>query len=131
MFALCFSICVINFPIYASSGAYKEEKETSLPVLKDATMDHAVVQSYSYKLLSRNNTPKLITKTKYNAAEFVILMIPYVGALYAAGKTGDVYYRYESTYSYTCRVGYYDSMGHYLYSRTYTGKTKGYDFKQA
>lgn len=107
MFALCFSICVINFPIYASSGAYKEEKETSLPVLKDATMDYAIVQSYSYKLLSRNNTPKLITKTKYNAAEFVILMIPYVGALN------------------------YDSMGHYLYSRTYTGKTKGYDFKQA
>lgn len=121
---LCFTIlCGNTYSIHAEESAFYDQSENQV-LPRDATMDHAVVRSQTFKDIG----PHQFIKTIHNTQETVVtLSFPYgLGQITYSLSSKYSYKKYSTKYSYKTIVDYYTSSGYLAYSRTYSGTTSGY-----
>lgn len=111
-------LCGTGFSVHA-----EETKELPQIETRDATMDHAVVRSQTFKDIG----PHKYVKTINHKDEIVVqLNLPYgTGKITYSLSKAYSYRQYSTKYSYVTIVDYYSSSGHLAYSRTYTGTVSG------
>lgn len=95
---------------------------------RDATSYHPVVASNDfYEIGPRSKNYVTVYRSVDDPYTNLLLCnIPFIGTI--CQREYGKFHKYTTKYRYKTKVNYYDSMGHFVFSRDYTGTVDGYTY---